>query len=183
MRIESGGSVLIIPGLGDSGPQHWQTLWEASHPEYCRVRQTEWERPRCSDWVSNLGAAISAANPPVVLVAHSMGCIAAVHWAATTGNASKQVAAALLVSPPDVEAEMIPVGPSGFAPCPQSRLPFKSIVVASTNDPFATLERARTFAAAWGSELVILESAGHINAASGHGPWPEGERLVDKLMP
>jgi predicted alpha/beta hydrolase family esterase len=182
MRMESGGSVLIIPGLGDSGPQHWQSLWEASHAEYCRVRQTDWERPRCSDWVSNLDAAISAANQPAVLVAHSMGCIAVVHWAATTGNANKRVAAALLVSPPDVEAETIPVGPTGFAPCPLTRLPFKSIVVASTNDPFATIERARLFAETWDSESVILESAGHINAASGYGPWPEGERLLDKLM-
>ena len=182
MGMESGRSVLIIPGLGDSGPQHWQSLWEASHPEYCRVRQTEWERPRCSDWVSNLKAAISAANQPVVLVAHSMGCIAVIHWVAITGNANNRVAAALLVSPPDVEAETIPVGPTGFAPCPLIRLPFKSIVVASTDDPFATLERAKIFAGAWGSELVILESAGHINAVSGHGPWPVGERLLDRLV-
>jgi len=117
------------------------------------------------------------------LVAHSMGCMAVIHWAATTGNPEKRVAAALLVSPPDVEAETIPIGPTGFAPFPLIRLPFKSIVVASNNDPFATLDRAKTFAGAWGSELVILESAGHINAASGHGPWPEGERLLDQLMP
>jgi uncharacterized protein len=180
--MEPGRSVLIIPGLGDSGPQHWQSLWEASHPEYQRVRQADWEHPRCADWVSNLDAAISAANPPVVLVAHSMGCIAVIHWAAGKGNPEKHVAAALLVSPPDVEAETIPVGPTGFAPCPLLRLPFKSIVVASTDDPFAALDRAKTFATAWGSELVILEAAGHINAASGHGAWPEGERLVDKLM-
>jgi len=181
--MASGRSVLIIPGLGDSGPQHWQSLWEASHPDYQRVRQTDWECPRCSDWVSNLDAAISAANSPSVLVAHSMGCMGVIHLAATTGNRNKRVAAALLVSPPDVEAETIPSGPTGFAPCPLIRLPFKSIVVASTNDPFVTLERAKIFATAWGSELVILDSAGHINAASGHGPWPEGERLLDKLMP
>ena len=117
-----------------------------------------------------------------MLVAHSMECIAVVQWAATTGNAIKRVAAALLVSPPDVEAETIPVGPTGFAPCPLIRLPFKSIVVASTNDPFATLERARFFAEPWGSESVILESAGHINTASGYGPWPGGERLMETLM-
>ena len=178
--MESGRTVLIIPGLGGSGPEHWQSLWEGSHPEYHRVRQSEWERPRCADWVSNLDAAISAANQPVVLVAHSMGCMAVVHWAATTGNPDKRVAAALLVSPADVEAETIPSGPTEFAPCPLIRLPLKSIVVASTNDPFATLDRTKTFAGAWGSELVILESAGHINAASGHGPWPEGERFLDR---
>ena len=182
MQMELGGSVLIIPGLGDSGPQHWQSLRQASHPEYQRVRQADWEHPSCSDWVSNLDAAISATSRPVVLVAHSMGCIAVVHWAATTGNANKRAAAALLVSPPDVEAETIPVGPTEFAPCPLIRLPFKSIVVASTNDPFATLERARFFAEAWGSESVILKSAGHINAASGYGPWPDGERLLEKLI-
>jgi len=180
--MESGRTVLIVPGLGSSGPEHWQSLWEASHPEYQRVRQSEWECPRCADWVANLNAAISAANQPVVLVAHSMGCIAVIHWAVTTGKENQCVAAALLVSPPDVEAETIPVGPTGFAPCPLIRLPFKSIVVASTDDPFATLEREKAFATAWGSELVILESAGHINATSGHGPWPEGKRLLDKLM-
>jgi uncharacterized protein len=180
--MESGRTVLIIPGLGDSGPEHWQSLWEASNPEYQRVRQTDWERPCCADWVLNLDAAISAGNQPAVLVAHSMGCIAVIHWAATTANPDKSVAAALLVSPPDVEAETIPMGPTGFAPCPLIRLPFKSTVVASTNDPFATFGRVETFAAAWGSELVILELAGHINAASGHGPWPEGERLLDRLI-
>ena len=180
--MELGRTVLIIPGLGSSGPEHWQSLWEASHPEYQRVRQSDWERPRCTDWVSNLDAAISAAEQPFVLVAHSMGCMAVIHWAATTGNADRRVAAALLVSPPDVEAETIPVGPTGFAPCPLIPLPFKSTVVASTDDPFATLERTKTFVGAWGSELVILESAGHINAASGHGPWPEGERFLDRLM-
>jgi predicted alpha/beta hydrolase family esterase len=180
--MESGQTVLIIPGLSSSGPGHWQSFWEASHPEYQRVSQSDWERPFCADWVSNLDAAISAANHPVMLVAHSMGCIAVIHWAATTGDPDKRAAGALLVSPPDVEAETIPVGPTGFAPCPLVRLPFKSIVVASTNDPFATVERTKTFAGAWGSELVILESAGHINAASGHGPWPEGEQLLYKLM-
>jgi predicted alpha/beta hydrolase family esterase len=179
--MESGRTVLIIPGLGDSGPQHWQTLWEASHPEYRRVQQNDWEHPRCRDWTQNIDAAISSAESPVVLVAHSMGCIATVHWALSSGG-NGRVAAAFLVAPPDVEAETIPVGPTGFAPCPLSRLPFKSLAIASANDPFATLERAKLFAASWGSELIILESAGHINAASGYGPWPQGEKLLDQLM-
>jgi predicted alpha/beta hydrolase family esterase len=179
--MESGRTVLIIPGLGNSGPQHWQTLWEASQPEYRRVQQNDWEHPRCSDWTRNIDAAMSSAESPVVLVAHSMGCIATVHWALSSG-ANRPVAAALLVAPPDVEADTIPAGPTGFAPVPLSRLPFKSLVVASTNDPFATLERAKLFAASWGSELIILESAGHINAASGYGSWPEGAKRLDQLM-
>ena len=172
----------MIPGLGDSGPTHWQSLWEARHPEYRRVQQDEWQHPRCSDWAKNLETAIAAADSPVVLVAHSMGCAAVIHWAAGAGSGNKRVAAALLVSPPDVEAETIPVGPTGFAPYPLDRLPFKSVAVVSTNDPFVTLERANRFAASWGSELVILESAGHINTDSGYGPWPEGERLLERLV-
>jgi len=179
--MESGRTVLIIPGLGDSGTQHWQTFWEASHPEYRRVQQNDWEHPRCRDWKQNIDAAISSAESPVVLVAHSMGCIATVHWALSSGG-NGRVAAAFLVASPDVEAETIPTGPTGFAPCPLSRLPFKSLAIASTNDPFAALERAKLFAASWCSELVILESAGHINAASGFGPWPQGEKLLDQLM-
>jgi uncharacterized protein len=179
--MQSGRTVLIIPGLGNSGPQHWQTLWEASQPAYRRVQQNDWEHPRCRDWTRNIDAAISAAESPVVLVAHSMGCIATVHWALSSG-ANGPVTAALLVAPPDVEADTIPAGPTGFAPCPLSRLPFKSLVVASTNDPFATLERAKLFATSWGSELIILESAGHINAASGYGSWPQGAKLLDQLM-
>jgi serine hydrolase len=92
--MESGRTVLIIPGLGSSGPEHWQSLWESSHPEYRRVHQSDWECPRCADWVVNLDAAISAANQPAVLLAHSMGCIAVIHWAATIGNPDKQVVAA-----------------------------------------------------------------------------------------
>lgn len=182
MNVRSRCSVLIIPGLGDSGPEHWQSLWEASHPEYRRVQQHEWELPRCSDWVRNLETAIAAADSPVVLVAHSMGCAAVIHWATGAASGNNRVAAALLVSPPDVEAETIPLGPTGFAPYPLNQLPFRSVAVVSTNDPFVTLERANWFAASWGSELVILESAGHINAASGHGPWPEGEGLLERLV-
>jgi uncharacterized protein len=179
--MQSGRTVLIIPGLGNSGPQHWQTLWEASQPKYRRVQQDDWEHPRCVDWTRSIDGAISSAESPVVLVAHSMGCVAAVHWGLSNG-ANGRVTAALLVAPPDVEADTIPVGPTGFAPCPLSRLPFKSLVVASTNDPFATLERSELFATSWGSELITLESAGHINAASGYGPWPGGAKLLDHLM-
>jgi predicted alpha/beta hydrolase family esterase len=127
--MELGRTVLIVPGLGNSGPQHWQSLWEASHPEYKRVRQNAWESPSCADWVSNLDAAISAANQPVVLVAHSMGCIAVINWAITTGKPDNRVAGALLVAPPDVEAETIPVGPTGFSPCPLIPLPFNYLRV------------------------------------------------------
>jgi hypothetical protein len=175
-------SVLIIPGLNNSGPEHWQSIWEAKHPEYRRVQQTDWDTPRCSDWIQTLHAALlSSGSGPVVLAGHSSACATIAHYAALHGDCAGRVAAAFLVGPSDVEAPTYPAGPTGFSPMPLRKLPFRSIVVASTNDPFVTLERAELFATSWGSRLIKIANAGHINTASGHGPWPEGEAWLEEL--
>ncbi len=179
--MSSLASVLIVPGLFNSGPEHWQSLWSNRHPEYYRVQQSDWETPRCSDWVRTLAASILEIEGPVVLAAHSTACATVAHYAVKHCNGNGQVVGALLVGPSDTEAASYPVGPTGFGPMPLDRLPFPSIVVASTDDPYVTLERARLFASSWGSRLITLESAGHINAASGYGMWPEGEKLLEEL--
>ena len=143
---------LILPGFSNSGPEHWQSHWERIDPSCRRVEQADWEAPRCADWVATLDAAISSAPGPVVLVA-----------------------------PSDPEGPAYPTGPTGFAPMPLDRLPFRSIVVASTNDVYVTAEKAREYAAAWGSELVDVGAAGHINSASGLGDWPAGRVLLARL--
>jgi hypothetical protein len=171
--------VLMLPGYQNSGPGHWQTLWEAQHPEYRRVEQRDWERPRRADWVAALEAAVRAEPAPVVFAAHSLGSIAVVHWAAAHRHA---VAGALLVAPPDVEHDWASPIVKDFAPIPLGRLPFPSIVVASADDPYAELERARDWACQWGSRFVSLGDAGHINTDAGFGPWPEGLRLLGELM-
>lgn len=173
-----GPPVLILPGLYNSGPDHWQSRWESAHPEFGRVMQDDWERPRCVDWIARLEAAILA-TPDAVLVAHSSSCALVAHWAGTGG--AGRVRGALLVAPSDTEATSYPAGPTGFAPMPLGRLPFPSVVVASTDDPYVTLERARTFAASWGSRLVTLGDAGHINGQSGLGDWPAGFALLQEL--
>lgn len=170
--------VLILPGLFNSGPEHWQSRWEAVHPEFRRVIQEDWERPRCADWMARLDAAV-AATPNAVLVAHSSSCALVAHWVARGG--SGRVRGALLVAPSDPEAPSYPVGPTGFAPMPRTRLPFPSVVVASTNDQYVSVERARGFAEAWGSRLVIVGDAGHINSQSGLGDWPAGFALLQEL--
>jgi uncharacterized protein len=170
--------VLILPGLYNSGPDHWQSRWEAAHTEFRRVMQDDWERPRCADWVARLDAAVLAA-PDVVLVAHSSSCALVAHWAGTGG--AGRVRGALLVAPSDTEAASYPVGPTGFAPMPLGRLPFPSVVVASTDDPYVTLERARMFAERCGSRLVTVGAAGHINSQSGLGGWPAGFALLQEL--
>ena len=175
-------SVLIVPGLSNSGPEHWQSIWEAKHPEYHRVQQQDWETPCLSDWVRTLDTAIrNIQDGPVVLAGHSSACATIAHYAVKHGDGEGRVAAAFLVGPSDVEAPSYPVGPTGFDPMPLQRLPFRSVVVASTNDPFVTIDRAKLFASSWGSRLITLANAGHINTASGHGPWPEGETWLEEM--
>jgi predicted alpha/beta hydrolase family esterase len=174
----SAAPVLILPGLYNSGPEHWQSRWEAAHPEFQRVMQDDWERPRCADWIARLDAAIRA-TPDAVLVAHSSSCALVAHWVASGG--SGRVHAALLVAPSDPDASSYPEGPTGFAPMPLRRMPFPTIVVASADDQYVTLERARTFAQSWGSRLVTIGAAGHINSQSGLGDWPTGYALLEEL--
>jgi len=171
--------VLILPGYGDSGPEHWQSLWEQAHG-YTRVVQDDWLEPTRDAWVETLDAAVRAAGGPVVLVAHSLACALVAHFAAL---AAGRVAGALLVAPADVEsADHTPEEVRSFAPLPLERLPFPAIVVASTDDPFVDLDRARQFAEAWGARLVEIGAAGHINADVGFGPWPDGHRLLASLL-
>jgi uncharacterized protein len=169
----------IVPGLGGSGPTHWQTYFEQSGSHFRRIEQQDWNTPVCADWVEAIQQALSGYDPAtVVLVAHSLGCIAVAHWANAYPTPIK---GAMLVAPSDIEAPAYDFGAAGFAPIPLNRLPFPSMVVASTTDVWVTLGRARFFAEAWGSELVNIGAAGHINVESGHTRWDEGLQLLKRL--
>jgi predicted alpha/beta hydrolase family esterase len=173
-------NVLTLPGWNNSGPLHWQSRWEAAHG-YARVQQHDWERPLRGDWQIQLEEAVLASAEPVVLVAHSLGTILVAAWAAHTRNAAR-VQGALLVAPPDVGREAMRSALRSWWPVPQARLPFKSIVVASRNDPYQTFEQAAAWAHGWGAELVDAGEAGHINAESNLGDWPQGHALLQSLM-
>jgi predicted alpha/beta hydrolase family esterase len=174
-------SILIVPGLGGSGPLHWQSRWEKDDPRCRRVEQASWDAPRQSDWCAALERAVRAAPEPVVLVAHSLGAVLVAEWA--NGGSVGLVLGALLVAPPDVESpERVPEVIQHFAPISRTRLPFPSIVVASRNDPYACLERARGLAMAWGARFVDVGERGHINADSELGAWPEGRALLAALI-
>jgi predicted alpha/beta hydrolase family esterase len=177
--------ILILPGLGGSGPAHWQTLWEARDPRCVRVEQRSFDYPDRDHWVDTLDRAIGAGSTPVVLVAHSLACALVAHWAERhgRGRGARAVEAALLVAPADVDApERTPPETRGFAPLPTGRLPFPAAVVASHDDPFVAFERGRALAASWGARFVDAGCAGHINAASGLGDWPEGRRTLEELL-
>lgn len=176
-------TLLILPGWQNSGPQHWQSLWERKYPNARRVEQRDWTRPQREDWVSELDRTVASATAPIILIAHSLGCITIAHWTAcATPQQLASIHAALLVAPADVDRPDCPAELRNFWPIPSKKLPFETVLVASTNDPFSTLERAETLARSWGSQLYNLGNAGHINAEAGFGNWPQGEALLLSLI-
>lgn len=173
-------NVLVLPGWQNSGPQHWQSLWEQRYG-YVRVEQHDWDRPRRGDWVARLEEVLLTRDEPAVLVAHSLGCMLVAAWAAHSKN-PQRVKAALLVAPGDPERPDVREQIPGWAPIPLQALPFPSVLVASRDDPFCEFERARLFAHAWGSQFMDYGLCGHINADSGLASWPEGHVLLQDLM-
>lgn len=169
-------TIIIVPGWRDSGPGHWQSLWADSLPGARRTQQDDWIDPSRAAWVDALARQILAAETPVVLAAHSLGCMATVHLPAA---AAARIQGALLVAPADPERRGVL---ADFAPVPYQALPYRSIVVASSNDPYCPVRTAGAYARAWGSEFVRLQNAGHINIESGFGAWPLGLALLQSLV-
>lgn len=171
--------VLILPGIGDSGPRHWQSIWQATNPNFHRVIQQDWDHPKCADWVQALEQTVARFGSRSVLVAHSLGCLLVAHWALVTRH---RIQGALLVAPPDTKAAVFPSAAATFSPAPLKPLPFPNIIVASSNDPYASISYSETLATAWDSRLVNIEAAGHINAASGFGEWDDGFLLLQSFI-
>lgn len=172
-------TVFILPGWQNSGPDHWQSRWEALHG-YTRVQQSDWMQPLRGDWMVQLEEAVLATEGPIVLAAHSLGCILTAAWASHSRH-THRIQGALLVAPGDPEREELRAALKSWSPVPQQSLPFKSILLGSHDDPYCSFARAQQFAQAWGSEFVDYGHRGHINAESGLGDWPEGHALLVQL--
>lgn len=172
--------ILILPGLDDSGPGHWQTRWQWTRRNVRRFAPASWSDPDPDDWVAAVDRAVAAASGRLVLVAHSLGCIALARWAAAHDD--ERVAAAMLVAPCDPERPGALRQVAAFAPTPRVPLPFRSVVVASSDDPHASLARSRAMAHDWGSSIVEAGTLGHINARSGLDDWPFGQVILDDLL-
>ena len=173
-------NILLLPGWENSGPQHWQSLWE-QQLGYVRVEQHDWMRPLRGDWIARLEEVLLGQAGPSVLVAHSLGCQLVAAWAAHSRN-THLVQAALLVAPGDVEREDIRSQLNSWVPVVLQPLPFKSQLLACHNDPYCSFERAQTFAQAWGAEFVDYGQQGHINADAGLGDWPDGRQRLAQLL-
>ena len=175
--MSSQPTLVIVPGWRNSGPGHWQSLW-AQRLSAVRVDMAEddWQRPKRNVWVQAIARTILAQPGPVVVAAHSLGCIATTHL---PSDVARRIRGALLVAPADPERRGVL---ADFAPVPYQPLPYRSVVVASTTDPFCPVRTAGAYARSWGSEVVRLQNAGHINVESGHGEWPLGLALLQSLL-
>ena len=182
-RIDlEGRAALIVPGWNGSEPAHWQSVWERKYPAFRRVQQSDWQRPSRSQWVHQLGRAIDSASERVVLVAHSLGCLAVAAWAEQASAAAEQIDCALLVAPPDLD-EPGPAEPiREFGPAPRKALPFRSLLIGSQNDPYMSLSAAHDLATNWNCGFANAGAVGHINCASGFGEWLQGERYLGRLL-
>jgi uncharacterized protein len=167
---------VIAPGIGDSDPGHWQTLWQDDlGGAGTRLSVRSWDEPELEDWVSGVGIAMT---PGAVIIAHSLGCLATLEWLERNPGIA---AGAFLVAVPDPEGPDFPTAITGFRR-PGHRLAEQLVMVGSTDDPYASWDYTMATAATLGAPLVELEAAGHINTASGRGPWPEGRRLLERFV-
>lgn len=182
-RLYAEPLILIVPGIGNSEPGHWQALWETERDDCSRVDLGLWDDPHRNTWVNKLDLAIRQAGRPVVLVAHGLGCLTVAWWAEferpTYGN---PVVGALLVAPPDAERPGTDPRLARFGGCPRYPLPFPAFLVASDDDPLCPLRIAQLLARDWDCRFVSAGAVGRINAESGLGDWAFGKKLLDRLL-
>lgn len=183
MRRTGDPLILIVPGLNDSGPDHWQSRWERDLPDCQRVDLGMWDNPHRNTWVNKLNHAIARADRPVILVAHSLGVLAVAWWAEFERPAwGDPVVGALLAAPPDVDRPGIDARVARFGACPRRELPFPSFLVASRNDPWCGMLSAMELSRDWGCRFADAGLAGHINADSDLGDWSYGKELLSRLQ-
>ncbi len=166
---------IFVPDWHGAGPGHWQRLWADQQPDALRLVREDETVPRRHDWLAALEALVLSSDAPVLLVAHGLGCIAVAHLSTA---AAARIHGALLVAPSDPErrAQL-----SSFAPVPYAPLPYRSVLVASSNDPACPVRLAGAYGRAWGSEFVRMQNAGHVDTDSGYGAWPLGQALFQSL--
>lgn len=173
--------LLLLPGLGDSGEDHWQHYWLQKFPNAVKLKQENWEKPTLKDWLKRLNQVVESVNSPIIFVAHSLAASLVAHW--SMNYVDRKVIGAMLVAPADVDSSThTPDVVRSFAPIPLQRLAFPSVVVASENDSYVSLERALFFAEQWGSHFINLGKKGHINSESRLKEWKEGQEILENFI-
>lgn len=167
--------LLVVPGLNDSGPGHWQSWLQAQHRDALRVRQRDWSAPDLERWAERVSHTVAqGGGRRFVAVAHSFGCLALAQHLAQQPDSP--IVAALLVAP--AEPDRFGIG----GRLPPWRLPRSTTMVTSDTDPWMKAASARRWAQRWGCHVVNLGDAGHINVESGHGPLPLAARWLQTAL-
>jgi uncharacterized protein len=164
--------ILIIPGLHDGGPAHWQTWLQGQYRDARRVTQRDANVPDLERWAERIQRVLEVAGAGEWLaVAHSFGCLAlAKHLA---DHPDSTIREALFVAPAEPDK-------FGLAEAlPHQRLARRSRLIASSNDPWMSAASAARWAHRWGASYSNLGAVGHINAESGFGPLPVAKSWVD----
>jgi predicted alpha/beta hydrolase family esterase len=167
---------IVLPGIGGSGKSHWQTHWEEANPAMRRFAPADWATPDFRNWLAALELAVATAKKPPLLIAHSLSCLLVAHWQKVS---RLPVRGAFLAAVPDPTSEVFPKNAGDFASAPRERFRFPSLIVASTNDPFGSVDYAKMRATQWGCELHVAGDLGHINGVSNLKHWPEGKALLE----
>lgn len=177
-------TILILPGWQDSGPNHWQSIWLKKYPNAVKIVQKDFMNPEKNEWVKTLNDYIEKyKDTEIILVGHSLACATIAYFSNEYfAKTSAKIKGALFVSPSDMDAPNFPKEIKGFSPMPLQKLNFKTIAVVSSNDPWVTIDRAKFFAQKWGAKLIKLGNHGHINADTGFGEWPAGEKLLQEII-
>jgi predicted alpha/beta hydrolase family esterase len=168
--------MITLPGIHGSGASHWQTIWERAETHFKRFHPASWDQPDLGDWISSLERSVQSCREPPVLVAHSLAGLLVAHWAS---RSSCKIAGAFLVSVPDPKGAQFPGAATPFQQTPAKPLSFPSLLIASTDDPYGSLDYARQLSVEWQSRLVVAGALGHINESSNLGDWPQGRALLD----
>lgn len=173
---------LFLAGYGNSTGNHWQAKWFNAFLGNIWVEQ-HWESPKRDEWVNAIDSALATISSPVVVISHSLGGLAFVEFANQYPERVQQkIRGALLVAVPDADADSFPAAICGFSSTPTQRIAIPTLMVASSDDPYCSLERSNHFANVWGSRLVNVGAKGHINSQAGFGDWPEGEQHLHDFL-
>jgi len=169
-------SFIIVPGIGGSGPDHWQSHWQVSFPVAARITPASWDRPDLGDWILALDRTVAEADKPPVLICHSLGCLLFAHWRVAS---TRGIAAALLVAVPDPQGPAFPAEAAAFGALPELGFgPSPVLTVASSDDPYDPEGKGMAWAVAQGASPRLLGPRGHLNGASRLGDWPEGRSIL-----
>ncbi len=166
--------IVSVPGIGNSGPDHWQTAWEAGLPDMVRFKPSSWDTPELQDWIEGIERSVAHAASAPILVCHSLGCLAFLHWARQTKS---DWLGAMLVAVPDSSGPNFPGQASGFAVSGLMPLGKPLLTVASSDDPYDPAGNGVALAGKAGAAIIRLGARGHLNEKSGVADWAEGLAL------